>query len=173
MKVSHILSLGIFSALLFSCATVHDRLQTGTIVRDCTGTYLRVAENEDYNEIVIHVKFKENDATFGIVLSNHNDDIDNADFSSFTVYEESPADSLSLIYFSTYGSHSSNVLGACPMSFRISADALHHCTKYLQCFIYVCILLKLYISLLVKCRALSFCLLLPYPHILCRRLYTC
>lgn len=47
-KVSHLLSLGIFSALLFSCATVHDRLNTGTIVRDCTGTYLRVAESEDY-----------------------------------------------------------------------------------------------------------------------------
>jgi len=47
-KLSHILSLGIFSALLFSCATVHDRLNTGTVVRDCTGTYLRVAENEDY-----------------------------------------------------------------------------------------------------------------------------
>lgn len=47
-KVSHILSLVIFSTLLFSCATVHDRLQTGTIVRDCTGTYLRVGENEDY-----------------------------------------------------------------------------------------------------------------------------
>lgn len=47
-KVSHILSLVIFSTLIFSCATVHDRLQTGTIVRDCTGTYLRVAENEDY-----------------------------------------------------------------------------------------------------------------------------
>ncbi len=47
-KVSHLLSLGIFSTLLFSCATVHDRLRTGTIVRDCTGTYLRVAENEDY-----------------------------------------------------------------------------------------------------------------------------
>ncbi|MDP9958022.1 hypothetical protein J2X97_003696 [Epilithonimonas hungarica] len=47
-KVSHILSLGILSTLLFSCATVHDRLNTGTIVRDCTGTYLRVAENEDY-----------------------------------------------------------------------------------------------------------------------------
>ncbi|WP_333854409.1 hypothetical protein [Epilithonimonas sp.] len=48
MKLSHILSLGIFSTLLFSCATVHDRLNTGTIVRDCTGKYLRVAENEDY-----------------------------------------------------------------------------------------------------------------------------
>ena len=47
-KASHILSLGLFSTLLFSCATVHDRLQTGTIVRDCTGTYVRVAENEDY-----------------------------------------------------------------------------------------------------------------------------
>ena len=47
-KVSHILSLAIFSTLLFSCKSVHDRLQTGTIVRDCTGTYVRVAENEDY-----------------------------------------------------------------------------------------------------------------------------
>ena len=47
-KASHILSLGLFSTLLFSCATVHDRLQTGTIVKDCTGTYLRVGENEDY-----------------------------------------------------------------------------------------------------------------------------
>ncbi len=42
-KASYILSLGLFSTLLFSCATVHDRLQTGTIVRDCTGTYVRVS----------------------------------------------------------------------------------------------------------------------------------
>lgn len=47
-KISHILSIGIFSTLLFSCATVHDRLNTGIIVRDCTGTYLRVTEKEDY-----------------------------------------------------------------------------------------------------------------------------
>lgn len=48
MKTTNILFLTIISILSFSCATVHDRLQTGTIVRDCTGTYLRVAENEDY-----------------------------------------------------------------------------------------------------------------------------
>ncbi|WP_313267238.1 hypothetical protein [Epilithonimonas vandammei] len=48
MKATTIFPLTIFATLLFSCATVHDRLQTGTIVRDCTGTYLRVGENEDY-----------------------------------------------------------------------------------------------------------------------------
>lgn len=48
MKLHTILFLGIFSTFLFSCATVHDRLNTGIIVRDCTGTYLRVAKNEDY-----------------------------------------------------------------------------------------------------------------------------
>jgi len=48
MKASTIFLSAIFAILLFSCATVHDRLQTGTIVRDCTGTYLRVGENEDY-----------------------------------------------------------------------------------------------------------------------------
>lgn len=47
-KVSSILSLGLFSVGLLSCATVHDRLSTGTIVRDCTGTYLRTGSNEDY-----------------------------------------------------------------------------------------------------------------------------
>lgn len=47
-KVSSILSLGLFSVGLLSCATVHDRLSTGTIVRDCTGTYVRLGENEDY-----------------------------------------------------------------------------------------------------------------------------
>jgi hypothetical protein len=47
-KVSSILSLGLFSVGLLSCATVHDRLNTGTIVRDCTGTYVRLGENEDY-----------------------------------------------------------------------------------------------------------------------------
>lgn len=47
-RIPHIFPLAIFATLLFSCATVHDRLQTGTIVRDCTGTYLRVGENEDY-----------------------------------------------------------------------------------------------------------------------------
>jgi hypothetical protein len=48
MKATNILLLGIFSIFIFSCTAVHDRLQTGTIVRDCTGTYVRVAENEDY-----------------------------------------------------------------------------------------------------------------------------
>lgn len=48
MNISKLLSFGIFATLLFSCATAHDRLQTGTIVRDCTGTYLRIGENEDY-----------------------------------------------------------------------------------------------------------------------------
>jgi len=48
MKSTNILLSGLFSTLLLSCATVHDRLQTGAIVRDCTGTYLRVGENEDY-----------------------------------------------------------------------------------------------------------------------------
>ncbi|MDQ1095044.1 MULTISPECIES: hypothetical protein [Chryseobacterium] len=48
MKASTILSLGIFSTVLFSCATVHDKLNTGMIVRDCTGTYLRVGEHQDY-----------------------------------------------------------------------------------------------------------------------------
>lgn len=48
MKVSHILPLMIFATLLFSCASVNDSKQTGTIVRDCTGTYLRVGDNQDY-----------------------------------------------------------------------------------------------------------------------------
>lgn len=48
MKATTIFLSAIFSTLLFSCATVHDRLNTGNIVRDCTGTYLRVTENEDY-----------------------------------------------------------------------------------------------------------------------------
>ena len=48
MKTIHILTISIFSSLIFSCAAVHDRLQTGTVVRDCTGTYLRIGENEDY-----------------------------------------------------------------------------------------------------------------------------
>lgn len=35
---------------LSSCSTSikHDRLFTGTIVRDCTGTYIRVDDKEDY-----------------------------------------------------------------------------------------------------------------------------
>lgn len=48
MKALPILYSGLFSVLLFSCATMHDKPNTGTIVRDCTGTYLRVKENEDY-----------------------------------------------------------------------------------------------------------------------------
>ncbi len=48
MKSSHILFSGIFSIFLLSCSAVHDRLQTGSVIRDCTGTYLRVGENEDY-----------------------------------------------------------------------------------------------------------------------------
>ncbi|WP_379964851.1 hypothetical protein [Epilithonimonas sp. UC225_85] len=48
IKTTNILLLTIFSLSFLSCKSVHDRLQTGTIVRDCTGTYVRVAENEDY-----------------------------------------------------------------------------------------------------------------------------
>jgi len=47
-KATNIFLLVILLTLIFSCATIHDRLQTGTIVRDCTGTYLRIGENEDY-----------------------------------------------------------------------------------------------------------------------------
>lgn len=47
--ITKIIGVGIFSSLLFSCGTVvHDRLQTGNIVRDCTGTYIRVEGNGDY-----------------------------------------------------------------------------------------------------------------------------
>lgn len=48
MKASKILLLLIFPLSFLSCKSVHDRLQTGTIVRDCTGTYLRIGENKDY-----------------------------------------------------------------------------------------------------------------------------
>ena len=48
MKLLPVLLSGIFSATLFSCAVVHDRLNTGSVVRDCTGTYVRFGENEDY-----------------------------------------------------------------------------------------------------------------------------
>lgn len=44
------LLLGIFACTLISCNAkiVHDRLQTGKIVRDCTGTYIKLDNNEDY-----------------------------------------------------------------------------------------------------------------------------
>jgi len=48
MKATNILILAISALSFLSCKAVHDRLQTGTIVRDCTGTYIRVSENEDY-----------------------------------------------------------------------------------------------------------------------------
>ncbi|MGV0924996.1 hypothetical protein [Empedobacter tilapiae] len=40
----------LFTLALSSCSTSikHDRLFTGTIVRDCTGTYIRVDDKEDY-----------------------------------------------------------------------------------------------------------------------------
>ena len=40
----------LFTLALSSCSTniKHDRLFTGTIVRDCTGTYIRVDDKEDY-----------------------------------------------------------------------------------------------------------------------------
>lgn len=38
------------SVILFNsyASVVHDRLATGTVVRDCTGTYLRFGEKDDY-----------------------------------------------------------------------------------------------------------------------------
>jgi hypothetical protein len=49
MKATNILILAISALSFLSCKAVHDRLQTGTVVRDCTGTYIRVSENEDYS----------------------------------------------------------------------------------------------------------------------------
>ena len=48
MKLTNILVLAISALSFLSCKSVHDSLQTGTIVRDCTGTYLRIGENNDY-----------------------------------------------------------------------------------------------------------------------------
>lgn len=47
-KISQLLSVGTLSLLLFSCAAMKEKVSTGTIVRDCTGTYLRTGANEDY-----------------------------------------------------------------------------------------------------------------------------
>lgn len=40
----------LFTLALSSCSTAvkHDRLFTGTIVRDCTGTYIRIDNKVDY-----------------------------------------------------------------------------------------------------------------------------
>jgi len=48
MKSANFFLSVIFAALLFSCASVNNSKQSGTIVRDCTGTYLRIGENNDY-----------------------------------------------------------------------------------------------------------------------------
>ena len=48
MKATAILLSAIFSTLISSCATVNNSKQTGTIIRDCTGTYLRIGEHKDY-----------------------------------------------------------------------------------------------------------------------------
>ena len=43
-----ILSISMFTIFLSSCTAIHDRLATGTVVRDCSGTYLRINDSEDY-----------------------------------------------------------------------------------------------------------------------------
>ena len=50
MKIlKQILGIAILG-LLASCnaSIVHDRLQTGKITKDCTGTYIKIAEKGDY-----------------------------------------------------------------------------------------------------------------------------
>ncbi|WP_028120847.1 hypothetical protein [Epilithonimonas tenax] len=61
MKAANILILAISALSFLSCKAVHDRLQTGTIVRDCTGTYVRVAENEDYLVCNAHILAQKKD----------------------------------------------------------------------------------------------------------------
>lgn len=48
MRSTTIFLTAIFAAILFSCAAVNNSEQSGIIVRDCTGTYLRIGENQDY-----------------------------------------------------------------------------------------------------------------------------
>lgn len=48
MKATNILLIAISAISFLSCKSVTDSRQSGTIVRDCTGTYLRIAENKDY-----------------------------------------------------------------------------------------------------------------------------
>ena len=90
MKVSQILSLGIFSILLFSCATAQDKLKTGTIVRDCTGTYIRVGENEDF--LVCNSKILESRKTgekVSVVFDSTEKCIENTDKVTCMMYHES------------------------------------------------------------------------------------
>lgn len=61
MKVfSNVLLAATFAASILSCKSVNnDHVKTGTITRDCTGTYIKVAENEDFlvcNEIMLKNK---------------------------------------------------------------------------------------------------------------------
>ena len=48
MKATNILILAISGLAFLSCKSVQNSSQKGTVVRDCTGTYLRVGENNDY-----------------------------------------------------------------------------------------------------------------------------
>lgn len=63
--------VGILASLLSCNAVVHDRLITGKIVRDCTGTYVQVAGQGDYlvcnNEIL---KDKKDDSQVSVVYDN-------------------------------------------------------------------------------------------------------
>lgn len=49
MRIAFVLTT-LFTLILSSCSTTikHDRLFTGTVVRDCTGTYIRIDDKEDY-----------------------------------------------------------------------------------------------------------------------------
>ena len=48
MKATNIIILAVSAISFLSCKSVPDSRQSGTVVRDCTGTYLRIAENRDY-----------------------------------------------------------------------------------------------------------------------------
>lgn len=50
MKKAKIISTVVLLGVLASCngGVVHDRLFTGKITRDCSGTYVKVAEKGDY-----------------------------------------------------------------------------------------------------------------------------
>ena len=48
MKATNIIILAVSAIPFLSCKSVPDSRQSGTVVRDCTGTHLRIAENRDY-----------------------------------------------------------------------------------------------------------------------------
>lgn len=75
MTIKNLFIIGVFTSALLSCTSMNNKSsEIGTIVRDCTGTYVRIAEKGDFlvcNDHLLKSKNEGDKVSFTYEITNN------------------------------------------------------------------------------------------------------